>query len=193
MPYTLPPLPYARNALEPYMSEETLNYHYGKHHQAYVDKLNAAMADTSEPHTPLETLIQTTTGGVFNNAAQVWNHTFFWHCLSAEHNQSIPDTVSEALNEAFNSVAEFKQQFSEQALSLFGSGWMWLIRDKSGSLALKQTSNAQCPLQEGETPLLTCDVWEHAYYIDTRNNRAQYIENFWHLVNWRTVAQRLSQ
>lgn len=188
MAVELPPLPFAHNALEPYISEETLNYHYDKHHRAYVTKLNGLIADTEHSEQTLETMIKTSSGGIFNNAAQVWNHSFYWNCLSAEHDQVPGQALEDAINDSFGSLDQFKEQFTQTALTTFGSGWAWLVKNPDSSLEIVSTSNAQNPLPTGQTPLLTCDVWEHAYYIDTRNDRAKYVENFWHLVNWEFVS-----
>ena len=191
MTHTLPKLPYPMDALEPFISKETLEYHYGKHHQAYVNKLNGLIEGTQEAGDSLEKLIKESKGGIFNNAAQIWNHTFYWQCLTPEKDQDIPKALQSALEDAFESVENFKKIFSDKAATLFGSGWAWLVQNADGSLSIEQTANADCPIRKDQHPLLTCDVWEHAYYIDTRNNRAKYIENFWHIVNWEFVSSRL--
>lgn len=184
MTFTLPPLPYAQNALAPAISEETLEYHYGKHHQAYVNNLNNLTKDSELAKKTLEELIMTEQGGIFNNAAQVWNHTFYWNSLSPDGGGEPVGKIAEAIKKNFNSFAEFKDLFSKSAAGQFGSGWAWLVQDKSGKLLIETTGNAGCPLQTGNKPILTCDVWEHAYYIDYRNARPKYIEAWWNLVNW---------
>ncbi len=185
MEHSLPDLPYAKNALEPHISEETLEYHYGKHHQAYVTNLNNLIKGTEFEDKPLEEIIKASEGGIFNNSAQVWNHTFYWNCLSPNGGGEPTGAVADAIDKAFGSFADFKEQFSTSAVTNFGSGWTWLVRNDDGSVELLNTSNAGTPLTvAGKTPLLTCDVWEHAYYIDYRNMRPKYVEAFWNLVNW---------
>ncbi|MDA0712641.1 MAG: superoxide dismutase [Fe] [bacterium] len=184
MTFTLPPLPYAQNALAPAISEETLEYHYGKHHQAYVNNLNNLTKDSELAKKTLEELIMTEQGGIFNNAAQVWNHTFYWNSLSPDGGGEPVGKIAEAIKKNFNSFAEFKDLFSKAAAGQFGSGWAWLVQAESGELLIETTGNAGCPLQTGNNPILTCDVWEHAYYIDYRNARPKYIEAWWNLVNW---------
>jgi len=186
----LPPLPYARDALEPYMSGETLDYHYGKHHKGYVDKLNSLISGTEFGDASLEELVAESAGEIFNNAAQVWNHTFFWNCLSPRR-QSPGRDVSKAL-EALGGLESLQTQFDKAASGLFGSGWTWLVKDARGSLKIMTTSNANTPVREGHVALLTCDLWEHAYYIDHRNDRAAYLKSFWPLVNWKFVAANLA-
>lgn len=193
MTFTLPPLPFARDALEPYISAETIDYHYGKHHQAYVDKLNALVADTPMADLSLEAIIHQSEGGVFNNAAQVWNHTFYWNCLSAPDQDPMPKDFEEALIQDFGSVESFKKQFTEAAIANFGSGWTWLAVDVTGKLRIVSTSNAQNLLTTPLKALMTCDVWEHAYYIDARNSRPKYLENFWEVINMNFVAQNWHQ
>lgn len=190
MAHTLPELPYAKDALEPYISGETLEYHYGKHHKAYVDKLNDGIKGTEFADASLEEIIKNASGGVFNNGAQVWNHTFYWHGMTPNGSGAPAGDLARALADAFGSFDEFKKQFSDKAATLFGSGWTWLVRNPAGRLEIVQTSNAENPLQQGATPLLTCDVWEHAYYIDYRNARPKYIEAFWNVVNWDFVASK---
>jgi Fe-Mn family superoxide dismutase len=185
----LPPLPYAIDALAPHISKETLEYHYGKHHKTYVDNLNKLIPGTEFENLSLEDIIQKATGPIFNNAAQVWNHTFYWHCLAPNAGGEATGKIADAINAAFGSFASFKEKFSTTAATTFGSGWAWLVKNKDGQLDIISTSNAATPLTHEATPLLTCDVWEHAYYIDYRNARAQYIEHFWHLVNWDFVAK----
>ncbi|TLS77942.1 superoxide dismutase [Fe] [Mariprofundus erugo] len=191
MPFELPELPYARNALAPYISEETLNYHYGKHHQTYVTNLNNLVANSDSAGLSLEELICTASGGIFNNAAQVWNHSFYWQCLSPEGGQEPDGPLAEQIDATFGSFEAFKQQFTTAALTNFGSGWTWLVKDSAGALAIVNTGNAGNPMTGKQTPLLTCDVWEHAYYIDYRNARAAYLDAFWHIVSWDFVASRL--
>ena len=192
MAFTLPELPYSKDELEPHISSETLEYHYGKHHQAYVDKLNGLVKGSEFEGQDLETIIKNANGGVFNNAAQVWNHTFYWHCLAPNGGGEPTGDLKSALEKAFGSVEEFKKKFTETAIATFGSGWAWLVKKSDGSLDIVSTSNAGNPMTEGLTPLLTCDVWEHAYYIDYRNARPKYIEHFWNLINWDFVAKNLA-
>jgi len=188
MEHKLPELPYAMDALAPHISKETLEYHYGRHHKAYVDNLNKLIPGTQFEKSSLEDIIRTSTGGIFNNAAQVWNHTFYWHCLSPKGGEP-SGALADALKKAFGSVDEFKQKFAQTAVTTFGSGWGWLVKNGSGALEIVSTSNAGCPLTDGKKPLLTCDVWEHAYYIDYRNARPKYVETFWKIVNWDFVAR----
>ncbi|PHM72882.1 superoxide dismutase [Fe] [Xenorhabdus sp. KJ12.1] len=192
MSFELPALPYAKDALEPHISAETLEYHYGKHHNAYVVNLNNLIKGTEFAGKTLEEIIKTSDGGIFNNAAQVWNHTFYWHSLSPNGGGEPTGKVAEAINKAFGSFAEFKQQFTDAALKNFGSGWTWLVKKTDGSLAIVNTSNAATPLTGEDKPVLTVDVWEHAYYIDYRNARPQYLEHFWALVNWQFVEENLA-
>jgi len=192
MPFELPPLPYARDALAPHISEETLEYHYGKHHNTYVNNLNNLIVGTIFEESTLEEIIAKADGALFNNAAQVWNHSFYWNCLSPDGGGKPGAGTSEnllaAIESAFGSFAAFKQEFTASAAGNFGSGWTWLVRDDAGTLAVVNTSNAGNPMADGLTPILTCDVWEHAYYIDYRNARPAYIEAFWQLVNWKFAA-----
>ena len=192
MAFTLPPLPYAKDALSPHISEETLEYHYGKHHNAYVMNLNKLVVDTEFATMSLEDVVKKSSGGIFNNAAQVWNHTFYWHCLSPNGGGEPTGKLADAINKAFGSFAAFKEQFTQTALTTFGSGWAWLVQDKHGHLKIISTSNAGTPMTEGLKALLTCDVWEHAYYIDYRNVRPDYLSAFWQLVNWEFVTSNLS-
>ncbi len=191
MSFTLPDLPYAKDALEPHISAETLDYHYGKHHQTYVDKLNGLVDGTDMASKSLEEIIRSSEGGVFNNAAQVWNHTFYWHCLSPSGGGEPTGKLAELINRDFGSFADFKTKFTETAINTFGSGWAWLVQNPDGSLAITSTSNAQTPLTGQATPLLTCDVWEHAYYVDYRNARPKYMDAFWSVVNWAHVESQL--
>jgi Fe-Mn family superoxide dismutase len=191
MAYELPGLPFGESALEPHISAETLAYHHGKHHKAYVDNLNRLIAGTSWEASSLEEMIQKSEGGVFNNAAQVWNHTFYWSCLSPTGGGKPTAPLSDRIGEAFGSFANFREQFTQAAMTHFGSGWAWLVRQPSGQLVITSTGNADNPLASGDTPVLTCDVWEHAYYIDYRNARAEYLDHFWELVNWDFVSSNL--
>lgn len=192
MSFELPALPYAQNALEPHISAETLEYHYGKHHNTYVVNLNNLIKDTEFAGKSLEEIVKTSSGGIFNNAAQVWNHTFYWHCLSPNGGGEPTGKVADAINQSFGSFAEFKAQFTDAAVKNFGAGWTWLVKKSDGTLAIVSTSNAATPLTTADKPLLTVDVWEHAYYIDYRNARPKYLENFWALVNWSFVEKNLA-
>lgn len=191
MAFTLPELPYSRNALEPHISEETLDYHYGKHHQAYVNNLNGLVEGTPDADKPLEEIIRSASGGLFNNAAQVWNHTFYWHCLSPNGGGQPDGKLAELIDRDFGSFEAFEKKFSDQAVANFGSGWTWLVQQPDGTLAVVNTDDAETPLTGKDKPLLTCDVWEHAYYIDYRNARPKYLDAFWKLVNWDFVTSRL--
>ena len=191
MEHKLPPLPFAKDALEPVISAETIDYHYGKHHQAYVNNLNKLIAGTEYEDMALEDIIKQSSGGIFNNAAQVFNHTFYWHCLAPDAGGKPEGELADAIDQAFGSFEAFKEKFSATAATTFGSGWAWLVKDSDGKLEIISTSNAGTPLTEDKKPLLTCDVWEHAYYIDYRNARPSYIEKFWDLVNWDFVAGNL--
>ncbi len=193
MAFELPALPYAQDALEPHISAETLEFHYGKHHKTYVDKLNGLVEGTELASKSLEDIVKTSEGGIFNNAAQIWNHTFYWNCLSPNGGGAPDGELAEAISAAFGSFEAFKQAFTESAINNFGSSWTWLVKKADGSLAIVNTSNAATPVTESDqTPLLTCDVWEHAYYIDYRNARPKYMEAFWKLVNWEFVNQNFS-
>lgn len=192
MAFELPALPYAKDALAPHISEETLEYHYGKHHQAYVTNLNNLIPGTEFEGLSLEEIIVKSSGGIFNNAAQVWNHTFYWNCLTPNGGGQPTGALADAINAAFGSFEKFKEEFTKCAVTTFGSGWAWLVKNADGSLAIVSTSNAGCPLTTGQTPLMTCDVWEHAYYIDYRNARPSYVDHFWSLVNWDFVAKNFS-
>ena len=184
MAIELPPLPFERTALEPHISGETIDYHYGKHHKAYVDNLNKMIAGTEFESMPLEDIIRKSQGAMFNNAAQVWNHTFYWNCLKPNAGGEPSGKLADAIGKAFGSFDKFKEQFSDLAVKTFGSGWAWLVQRADGGLALVSTQNAVTPLTSDDIPLMTCDVWEHAYYIDYRNARPKYVEAFWSLVNW---------
>ena len=191
MAFTLPELPWSNDALAPHISPETIEYHYGKHHNAYVTKLNGLVAGTDLEGKSLEELIKTQKGGVFNNAAQVWNHTFYWNCLTPNGGGEPSGQLATAINDNFGSFADFKEKFSQAAANQFGSGWAWLVKTSSGKLEICSTPNADNPMTEGKTPLMTCDVWEHAYYVDYRNARPNYIEAFWKLVNWKFVESNM--
>ncbi|MAJ81568.1 MAG: superoxide dismutase [Fe] [Legionellales bacterium] len=192
--HQLPPLPYEKDGLEPFISVETLEYHYGKHHKTYVDKLNGLIVDTPEEGKSLEELIRTKQGGIFNNAAQVWNHTFYWNCLTPEHGLQPSETLMQAICKDFGSFDDFVSEFSSNAANNFGSGWTWLVKDKEHKLHIINTQNADTPIRQNVyAPLLTCDVWEHAYYIDTRNNRLLYIENFFNVINWHFVEENFEK
>ena len=191
MEHKLAELPYPNDALKPHISAETIEYHYGKHHKAYVDNLNRLIPDTEFDNIPLEDIIQKSSGGIFNNAAQIWNHTFYWNCLSPEGGGEPTGELAAVITEQFESLAQFKEKFTNAAVTLFGSGWAWLVKNSDGSLSIETTSNAGTPLKEGKKALFTCDVWEHAYYIDYRNARAKYVEAFWNLVNWDFITNNL--
>jgi len=191
MAIELPPLPYDRTALEPHMSAETLDYHHGKHHKAYVDNLNKMIEGTELADAALVDIIRKAQGPMFNNAAQVWNHTFFWNCMKPAGGGEPGGALADAINKSFGSFAAFKEQFTDTAIKTFGSGWAWLVQRADGSLALVSTSNANTPITGDDTPLLTCDVWEHAYYIDYRNARPKFLEAFWNVVNWDFVASNM--
>jgi superoxide dismutase, Fe-Mn family len=192
MQHTLPALPYAMDALAPHISKETLEYHYGKHHQTYIDNLNKLIPGTEFEHLSLEDIVKKSSGGIFNNAAQVWNHSFYWNCLSPNGGGEPTGALADAITATFGSFAAFKEKFAQTAITTFGSGWAWLVKKPDGSLALESSSNAATPLSGANKPLLTCDVWEHAYYIDYRNARPKYVESFWNVVNWDFVAQNFA-
>lgn len=191
MIHELPKLPYAIDALEPFISKRTIEFHYGKHHQAYVNNLNNLIPGTEFENASLDDIVMRSSGGIFNNGAQVWNHTFYWNCLKPQGGGEPAGALGEAIQKNFGSYAEFKERFSKSAATLFGSGWAWLIRKADGTLDIVQESNAGNPMRHGATPLLTCDVWEHAYYLDKQNARPDYIADFWKLVDWEKVASRL--
>jgi Fe-Mn family superoxide dismutase len=193
MEHTLPALPYDKSALQPHISAETLEFHHDKHHATYVANLNKLIAGTEFADMSLEDIIlKAPAGGVFNNAAQVWNHTFYFNGMAPGAGGEPSGAVADAINSAFGSFAEFKEKFSTSAATNFGSGWTWLVKNADGSVEIVNTSNAGCPLTDGKTPLLTIDVWEHAYYIDKRNARPAYVESWWNLVNWDFVAKQLA-
>jgi superoxide dismutase, Fe-Mn family len=188
-PFVLPQLPYSQNSLAPYISAETLHYHHDKHHAAYVKKLNELVQGTKYADMSLEEVIKTSgPGPLFNNAAQHWNHSFYWKCMSPHAGGEPTGRLAHGIRKNFGDFTTFKKQFAEAATSQFGSGWAWLVRQPDGSLAIEKTSNADLPLAHGGHALLTCDVWEHAYYIDYRNERAKYVDSFWQVVNWAWVA-----
>ena len=190
MKHELMTLPYALDALAPLMSKETLEFHYGKHHQTYVNKLNELIEDTKYEDKTLLEIIYDSEGGIFNNAAQVYNHDFFWNGLTPNQDE-IPSKVKEVLCKTFGTVEKFKEEFTLKAVGHFGSGWAWLVEDENQALKIVTTSNAANPLKDNLKPILVCDVWEHAYYIDVRNARPAYLENFWKLVNWNFVEENL--
>jgi Fe-Mn family superoxide dismutase len=193
MEHTLPALPYDKSALQPHISAETLEFHHDKHHATYVANLNKLIAGTEFADMSLEDIIlKAPAGGVFNNAAQVWNHTFYFNCMAPGAGGEPTGAVADAINGAFGSFADFKEKFSTSAATNFGSGWTWLVKNADGSVEIVNTSNAGCPLTDGKTPLLTIDVWEHAYYVDKRNARPAYVESWWNLVNWDFVAKQLA-
>ncbi|WP_299726255.1 superoxide dismutase [Fe] [uncultured Endozoicomonas sp.] len=192
MAFQLPELPYALDALEPHISKETLEFHYGKHHNTYVVKLNGLVEGTELANKSLEEIVKTSEGGIFNNAAQIWNHTFYWHCLSPNGGGKPSGELAAAIDKAFGSFDEFVAQFSDKAVNNFGSSWTWLVKNPDGSLEIVNTSNAATPLTGEQKPLLTCDLWEHAYYIDYRNVRPDYLKAFWALANWEFVTENFA-
>ena len=191
MTHALPKLPYSPEALEPHISKKTIEYHYGKHHMTYVKKLNDMIPGTPFEETSLEEIIMKSDGGIFNNAAQVWNHTFFWESLSPNGGGEPEGELLQAINDTFGSFEKFVEAFTQAAVTLFGSGWAWLVKDKDGKLKILQTGNAANPMVDGHQPLLTCDVWEHAYYLDYQNRRPEFVAAFWKLVDWKRVADRM--
>lgn len=190
MNFELPKLSYALNALEPHISQKTLEFHYGKHHQAYVNNLNNLVKGTKFENATLEIIVKEAEGGIFNNGAQIWNHTFYFSSFSAKGGGEATGDLAHAIKQTFNTFATFKENFTKASATLFGSGWTWLIKKQDGSLDIIQESNAGNPLRKGVTPILTCDVWEHAYYLDYQNRRPDYIEAFWNLVDWDIVGKR---
>ncbi len=192
MQHQLPPLPYALDALQPHISRETLEIHYGKHHQAYVTNLNNLVKGTEFENLSLEDIIRKSSGGIFNNSAQIWNHTFYWHSLSPKGGGHPKGGLGEAVNKKFSSFDAFKEAFTKSAVGNFGSGWTWLVKKADGTVDIVNTSNAATPLTGADKPLLTCDVWEHAYYVDYRNRRPDYVGAFWNLVNWEFAAKNFA-
>ncbi len=192
MAFQLPELPFERDALEPHISKETLDYHYGKHHHTYVVKLNGLVEGTEQENKSLEEIIKTSEGGIFNNAAQVWNHTFYWQCLSPNGGGKPAGELADAIDQTFGSFDEFVTKFSDMAVNNFGSSWTWLVKNSDGSLEIVNTSNAGTPMTNGQKALLTCDLWEHAYYIDYRNVRPDYLKAFWALANWEFAADNFA-
>ncbi|MBC3931837.1 MULTISPECIES: superoxide dismutase [Fe] [Undibacterium] len=192
MEHTLPALPYALDALAPHISQETLEFHYGKHHQTYVTNLNNLIKGTEFETLTLEEIVKKSSGGVFNNAAQIWNHTFYWNSLTPNGGGAPAGALADAINAKWGSFDAFKEAFTKSAVGNFGSSWTWLVKKADGTLDIVNTSNAATPLTTTDTPLLTCDLWEHAYYIDYRNVRPKYMEAFWSLVNWNFAAANLA-
>jgi superoxide dismutase, Fe-Mn family len=192
MAIELPKLPWAREALAPHISAETIDYHYGKHHQTYVTNLNNMIKGTEFENLDLVAIVKKAQGGMFNNAAQVWNHTFYWNSLAPKGGGEPSGKLADAIKKSFGGFAQFKEEFTKTAVGTFGSGWAWLVQRADGSLGLVSTSNAATPITGGDRPLLTCDVWEHAYYIDYRNARPKYIEAFWNLANWEFATAQMS-
>jgi len=190
MNFSLPVLPYAPNALEPIISEETINFHYGKHHQTYVNNLNGLISGSEFENADLDTIVKKSSGPVFNNAAQIWNHNFYFLSLTPEKGSKPSEKLAKAIDEKFGSLENFKTEFNKAAVAVFGSGWAWLVKTADGGLDIVKESNAGNPLTNGLIPLLTFDVWEHAYYIDYRNRRADYVAALWDLVNWNVVSER---
>lgn len=191
MSFELPVLPYGTDALEPYISAKTIEFHYGKHHQTYVTKLNGLLAGSAFENAGLGEIIRKAEGPVYNNGAQVWNHTFYWEGFSSRRGTSPQGNLLRMIDRDFGSFDQFRAKFTDAAVNLFGSGWAWLVQKADGSLAIIQTGNAGNPLRDGHKPLLTCDVWEHAYYLDYQNRRPDYVAAFWNLVDWDVVAARL--
>lgn len=192
MEHKLPELPYALDALAPHISKETLEFHYGKHHQTYITNLNGLIKGTEFENMSLEDIVKKSSGGMFNNAAQIWNHTFYWMGLSPKGGGEPKGALGDAITKKWGSFAKFKEEFTKVSVGTFGSGWGWLVKKADGSLDLVSTSNAGTPLTGADKPLLTCDVWEHAYYVDYRNLRPKYVEAFWNLVNWDFVAKNFA-
>lgn len=191
MTFQLPELPFAKDALAPHISEETFEYHHGKHHQAYVNNLNKLIDGSPYAEMELEDIIKKADGGIFNNAAQTWNHTFFWNCLSPGGGGAPSGAIADAINKSFGSFESFKEKYSTAAATLFGNGWAWLVKNDDGGLEIMQLSNAGNPMTLGKKPILTIDVWEHAYYIDYRNARPKFVEHFWDIVNWEHATKNL--
>jgi Fe-Mn family superoxide dismutase len=193
MPFELPPLPYAKDALAPHLSVEHFDFHHGKHHKAYLDKLNELTAGKPEEKKSLEELVKTTEGVLFNQAAQVWNHTFYWNSMKPKGGGAPSGALADAIKRDFGSFDDFKKKFTEAGMTQFGSGWAWLVKGADGKLKVSKTANAECPLKQGDKPIICCDVWEHAYYIDYRNARAKFLEVFLsNLVNWDFAAKNFA-
>jgi superoxide dismutase, Fe-Mn family len=190
MSFQLPTLNYALDALEPYISKQTLEFHYGKHHQAYVNNLNGLIPGTEFENATLDEIVMKSTGGIFNNGAQVWNHTFYFDQFASDGCREPRGELKEAIEKAFGSFDSFKEQFTKASVTLFGSGWAWLVVNAEGALEIVQTSNAANPMRDGKKPILTCDVWEHAYYLDKQNLRPKYVEDFWKIIDWKLIAER---
>jgi len=189
MKHVLPDLPYEMSALEPHISRETLEYHHGKHHNAYVNNLNKMIEGTEFEDMTLEDIIKNSSAGIYNNAAQIWNHTFYWNCLTGGDQGDVSGDLANAINKKFGSVDDLKKEFTASALGNFGSGWTWLVKTSNADVDIVNTSNAGCVIADGHQPLLVCDVWEHAYYVDTRNDRGAYLKNYWELVNWSQIVK----
>ena len=190
MLFELPKLPYALDALQPYISKQTLEFHYGKHHQAYINNLNNLIPGSKFENATLEQIIREADGGIFNNGAQVWNHTFYFMSFSPEGVREPQGNLSRAIENRFGSFAAFREQFTKASVTLFGSGWAWLVKKEDQTLDIVQESNAGNPLRQGFTPLLTCDVWEHAYYLDYQNKRPDYLQAYWNVIDWKVVSER---
>ncbi len=193
MAFNLPELPYAKNALEPYISEKTIEFHYGKHHKTYVEKTNDLIKGTEFENASLEDIIRKADGGIFNNGAQIWNHTFYFSQFNPNGQKEPQGELKEAITKKFGSFEAFKEEFSKAAATLFGSGWAWLVKNQNNELEIVQASNAVNPLRDGKKPLLTCDVWEHAYYLDKQNARPKYVEDFWKIVDWKVISDRFAE
>jgi superoxide dismutase, Fe-Mn family len=192
MEHTLPALPYAMDALVPHISKETLEFHYGKHHQTYATNLNNLIKGTEFENASLEDIIKKSSGGVFNNSAQIWNHTFYWNSLAPNAGGEPTGALAAAINAKWGTFAAFKEAFNKMAAGNFGSSWTWLVKKADGSLDIVNTSNAATPLTTTDKPLITCDLWEHAYYIDYRNSRPNYLNGYWSLVNWAFAAKNFA-
>jgi superoxide dismutase, Fe-Mn family len=192
MEHTLPALPYAMDALAPHISKETLEFHYGKHHQTYATNLNNLIKGTEFENASLEDIIKKSSGGVFNNSAQIWNHTFYWNSLAPNAGGEPTGALADAINAKWGNFAAFKEAFNKMATGNFGSSWTWLVKKADGSLDIVNTSNAATPLTTTDKPLMTCDLWEHAYYIDYRNSRPNYLNGYWSLVNWAFAAKNFA-
>lgn len=190
MKFSLPELPYAHSALEPIISEKTISFHYGKHHQTYVNNLNGMIEGTEFENADLESIIKKSEGPIFNNAAQIWNHTFYFLSLTPNKGSVASDKLAKAITSTWDSLDNFKAEFNKAAVSVFGSGWAWLVKDADGKLSIVKESNAGNPITHGLTPLLTFDVWEHAYYLDYQNRRADYVAALWDLIDWKVVSER---